>query len=263
MKTSLQILLIGAVLTCAIADVEGEDVPELINYQGRMVLGTNLANGLITMAFSLYDAPTNGCQLYAETQTVTVVDGLYSVRIGASNNVPGALFNALTNNATWLQLTVGTNALLPRERLVSVPYALTAGRLADDSPSRPAQAGRNWVFVCKLVPQTGLPHIEPLFIANPNHETLVSFGFRGTNHGDRLDRLLMVITPDPPSSFSVRLLDLTHGTTMADTGAVIYPPGGIPRLIEITPIQNVPADQAILCVEVASESAAIWQLIVE
>ena len=50
-------------------------VPELINYQGRMVDGGTLVNGTTQIIFRIYDDPSVGTLQYAETQTVTVVDG--------------------------------------------------------------------------------------------------------------------------------------------------------------------------------------------
>ena len=80
----LIVLVLGAVGASA-------DVPERINYQGRLVAGTNLVNGATQMVFKVFNVDTGGSPLYQETQTVTVVDGLYATQIGASNSVPGAL----------------------------------------------------------------------------------------------------------------------------------------------------------------------------
>ena len=99
-------------------------VPERINYQGRLVDGSGLVNGTTTIVFRLYNVDTGGTPLYEETQTVTIVDGLYASAIGLSNVVPGALSSVLTNDAVYLELAVGTTTLAPRERLSAVPYSL-------------------------------------------------------------------------------------------------------------------------------------------
>ncbi|MBN1268465.1 MAG: hypothetical protein JXB04_02675 [Kiritimatiellae bacterium] len=101
-------------------------VPELINYQGRLVDGASLANGPYAIVFRLYDADSGGTELYVETQTVTVVDGLYATAIGASNAVPGALYEALTNIPCYLEVEIDGNPMVPRERLASIAYALHA-----------------------------------------------------------------------------------------------------------------------------------------
>jgi hypothetical protein len=99
--------------------------PEMFRYQGRLVDGTNLVNATLPMSFKLYDAQSGGTKLYEDASSVLVVDGLYSTYIG-DNTVFGSLTNAMTNAAVYLELTVNGETLSPRERMVSVPYALNA-----------------------------------------------------------------------------------------------------------------------------------------
>jgi len=97
----------------------------MFRYQGRLVNGTNLVNATLPMSFKLYDALSGGTRLYEDSSSVLVADGLYSTMIG-DNTVYGSLTNAMTNAAVYLELTVNGETLAPRERLVSVPYALNA-----------------------------------------------------------------------------------------------------------------------------------------
>jgi len=106
--------------------------PEMFRYQGRLVSGTNLVNATLPMSFKLYDAQSGGNKLYEDSSSVLVVDGLYSTMIG-DDTVFGSLTNAMTNAAVYLELTVNGETLSPRERLVSVPYALSAG--GDTTPA--------------------------------------------------------------------------------------------------------------------------------
>jgi len=99
--------------------------PEMFRYQGRLVNGTNLVNATVPMSFKLYNALSGGTRLYEDSNSVLVVDGLYSTTIG-DNTVFGSLTNVMTNAAVYLELTVNGETLSPRERLVSVPYALNA-----------------------------------------------------------------------------------------------------------------------------------------
>jgi len=98
--------------------------PALINYQGRLIDGATLVNGTTQMVFRIYDDPTAGSLLFADTQTVTVADGLYAVQIGASNAMSATTFR--DNATTYLELTVGATTFSPRERIFSVGYALNA-----------------------------------------------------------------------------------------------------------------------------------------
>ncbi len=100
--------------------------PEMFRYQGRLASGATLVNATLPMSFKLYNAPNGGTKLYEDSNSVAVVNGLYSTYVG-DNTVFGSLTNAMTNAAVYLELTISGETLSPRERLVSVPYALNAG----------------------------------------------------------------------------------------------------------------------------------------
>jgi hypothetical protein len=102
--------------------------PNTINYQGRLTTpgGTAVTNGNYSVVFSLYSVSTGGSAIWSETQTVSTVDGLVSVQMGAVTSFPTYLFD---DSLLWLGIKVGTDPeLLPRSRLVSVPYAIYAQR---------------------------------------------------------------------------------------------------------------------------------------
>ncbi|HMO51805.1 MAG TPA: hypothetical protein PKE26_11510, partial [Kiritimatiellia bacterium] len=98
--------------------------PLLINYQGRLVDGTNLVNGPVGLTLQLYNVSSGGTPLYADSNTVTVVDGLYSTFLG-DNTISGNLVAALTNFSVWLEAVVNGTPLTPREQVASVGYALS------------------------------------------------------------------------------------------------------------------------------------------
>ncbi|HMP00791.1 MAG TPA: tail fiber domain-containing protein, partial [Kiritimatiellia bacterium] len=103
--------------------------PALINYQGRLVDGTNLVNGNVEMSLRLFDAATGGTMLYEDSNTVTVVDGLYATHLG-DDTTEGSLAAALAASEVWLEIAVDDVALTPRERIASVAYALVAEQAA-------------------------------------------------------------------------------------------------------------------------------------
>jgi len=123
---------IGLALATAAAWNLWAQAPEMFRYQGRLVDGTNLVNATLPMSFKLYDALSDGTLYYEDSNSVLVVDGLYSTMIG-DDTISGSLTNALTNATVYLELTVDGETLSPRERVVSVPYALNAG--GDSTPS--------------------------------------------------------------------------------------------------------------------------------
>jgi hypothetical protein len=99
----------------------------VINYQGRLTdaTGNPVADGPQLMKFIIYDAPTGGVDLWGTGfETVQVVNGLFSVQLGAPPMpvLPNDLFAGDTTR--FLGITVGTNPEnTPRIKLTSVAYA--------------------------------------------------------------------------------------------------------------------------------------------
>lgn len=109
-------------IACSISASGWADSPGMIHYQGRLVLGTNLYSGPVSVVFQLYDAPSGGSLLHKSTNFATAVDGLYATVIGELG-VVGDLNAALTNTKVWLETDVNGTTLSPREQLLAVPYA--------------------------------------------------------------------------------------------------------------------------------------------
>jgi len=102
-------------------------VPQKINYQGKITIDGQIPpNQNYSMTFSIYDALTEGTQLWTENQTVYVENGVFSVLLGDFTLIPFGVFNGDTR---YLQVTVNGTPLTPRKEMVSVPYALrSSGR---------------------------------------------------------------------------------------------------------------------------------------
>lgn len=97
--------------------------PTLMNYQGRLTTagGTAVPDGSYSVVFTIYDAATGGTIIWTETQSVTTSSGLFAVLLGSVNPVTDTVFNSDTR---YLGTKVGADPeLIPRTRLVSVPYA--------------------------------------------------------------------------------------------------------------------------------------------
>lgn len=129
MKTAGAILVIGVLASAAGITIAAE-APAMMNYQGRLVENGQLinSNGL-AMQLTLYDSPSGSNVVYQETDTVTVVDGLYTTTIGDNQSFGSAAslldaLNTLGTNA-WLGIKFGSDQeLTPRERLMAAPFAL-------------------------------------------------------------------------------------------------------------------------------------------
>ncbi|HMP35753.1 MAG TPA: tail fiber domain-containing protein [Kiritimatiellia bacterium] len=126
-KQKHQPLVLGALLVSSIlypTSLLLAQAPALINYQGRLVDGTNLVNGTVGLSLRLYDAPSGGSLLYEDSNTVSVVDGLYHTFIGDQPVTTNTLARALLSTNVHLETVVDGVPLSPRERLAAVPYAL-------------------------------------------------------------------------------------------------------------------------------------------
>jgi len=99
------------------------DIPGKINYQGKLTNAQGqLIDGQYNMVFTLFDAASGGTQKWTETHnSVQVTNGLFNVMLGATNNLT-TVFQG--NDSLWLQVTIGTETLLPRQEMASVGYAL-------------------------------------------------------------------------------------------------------------------------------------------
>ena len=104
--------------------------PPLMNFQGRLAKpdGTPVADGTYSVRFSFWDALSAGTEKWTQTvDPVTVRNGVFSTLL--SVDTPGLFARDL-----WLEIKIGANdALTPRQRFVSVAYAMKAGTVADGS----------------------------------------------------------------------------------------------------------------------------------
>ena len=121
-KSLLTLLLI--VLTTSV--IYGQ-VPQLINYQAILTdADDNPINGVRPIQFKIYDAAAEGTELWTETQTVTIIDGMFSVLLGSMTPIPYSVFSG---EDRFLSIEVGSDPeMTPRKRLVSVGYAFHANQ---------------------------------------------------------------------------------------------------------------------------------------
>lgn len=113
---------IGLALATVLAGAAFAAVPNLINFQGRLTTaGVPVADSTYTVAFAIYDAPVGGQLIWSESHSdVAVSQGLFSVMLGSIVPFADTVFN---NPTRYLEVRVGTEAILPRSQLTSVSYA--------------------------------------------------------------------------------------------------------------------------------------------
>lgn len=94
-----------------------------VGYQGVLTnnSGEPVADADYSVTFTLYDAASDGNDLWTETQTVSTTNGLFNVYLGAITALPS---NVIDGRDLWLGITVDGDAeMAPRIPIVSVPYA--------------------------------------------------------------------------------------------------------------------------------------------
>jgi hypothetical protein len=126
-------------------------VPQLINYQGRVLVGTTGFTGSGAFKFALVN--TTGSTTYWSNNgtsaagaeptaavTLAVANGLYSVLLGDAalpnmTAIPAAVFtNPDVRLRVWFNDgTNGSQLLTPDQRIAAVGYALMAGNVPDGS----------------------------------------------------------------------------------------------------------------------------------
>ena len=124
--TRVLMIVLAICLSASVAFAGGSTV---FTYQGALAEAGEPANGLFDFEFSLWDADMGGSQI-GSTQihnAVSVADGLFLILLDF-----GA--DAFTNADRWLEVTVDTVLLSPRQPVTRVPYAIqTRGIFVDEN----------------------------------------------------------------------------------------------------------------------------------
>jgi hypothetical protein len=147
MKTVLTRLAIVACLSAILASAQAQ-VPQLINYQGRVIAGGTNFNGTGQFRFALVNA-TGSASFWSNdgssaagsepalAVSLTVANGLYSVLLGDATLpnmtiIPMTVFtNGDVRLRVWFDGGSGSQLLSPDQRIAAVGYAMMAGNIPD------------------------------------------------------------------------------------------------------------------------------------
>jgi len=99
--------------------------PRLLNYQGKLTNTDGVGlNGDYDITFMLYSVSTGGAPLFSEAHTgvnaVTVTKGLFDVQLGS---ITAGEIDLQFGEQYYLELMIGAETLIPREKLATSPYA--------------------------------------------------------------------------------------------------------------------------------------------
>ena len=129
----LPLAVLGLVVCAAAPAARQGPAPTLIPFESRITdpQGMPVDQANVEVVFALYDQASGGTQLYSQTQTLDIVDGLLGTLIGQENDpVLTDLF--AKNTQVWLGVAIGGDGeMVPRLRLGSVGYALYATNALD------------------------------------------------------------------------------------------------------------------------------------
>ncbi len=136
------LLVIFAFLIFSVNSVEA--VPQLISLQGRLTnpsTGTPYA-GSLSITFSIFDAFTEGTQIWSESQIVELdSNGFFNILLGGITLLPSL------PSTSFLQLQINGEALSPRIQFGSVPFALKAGALQRNATTTTISLKCDWFAV--------------------------------------------------------------------------------------------------------------------
>ncbi|MCI4647770.1 MULTISPECIES: hypothetical protein [Phaeodactylibacter] len=122
----LHFVLTATISTFALALSAQND--SKINIQGTLqgVDGAPVPNGAQELIFRLYDQPTEGTPLWADTAMVEIAGGVYSYNLGSGNPLIPDHFSS----PLYVGVVVDGEELTPRTELTSAPYTLRTSSAA-------------------------------------------------------------------------------------------------------------------------------------
>ena len=101
--------------------------PSLVNFRGQLLDNNDQPiNDTVYIDLHVYSSESGGTSLYSEViGNVDVKNGQYAFQFGATGT-PGFAGVIQANAETWIEVSINDSPL-PRQRFVSVPYALSSG----------------------------------------------------------------------------------------------------------------------------------------
>jgi len=119
-------------------------ITDYINFQGKITNpdGTNLSNGSYNFVFSIYTVASGGSNVWTESKSLTITDGLFQTNLGDTTTLPGSVnFNS---NSLYLGIKVGADAeMTPRVQLTAAPQAFNSDNLGGIASTGYVQLGQS------------------------------------------------------------------------------------------------------------------------
>ena len=91
-------------------------------YQGRLTDNSIPPTGMYSMQFALFEAPSGGTAIATQNiPSISVANGIFTVTVDF-----GACAVCFDGSDRYLEVTVGSTTLAPRQHVTSAPYAIRA-----------------------------------------------------------------------------------------------------------------------------------------
>jgi len=126
--------LINYAIIFSTEQAHAASAPNIITYQGKLLISGKLATTTQNVVFILYNASTGGSALYTASGTLGVpqpvsiypTQGLFSVNLGdaGTNGLDPTIF--ANDGSVYLEVRIGADTLVPRKRITAAPYAFNA-----------------------------------------------------------------------------------------------------------------------------------------
>ncbi len=109
-------------------------VPISVPFSGSLSTSSGPVDGNVSVVFRLFNAATNGNEVWTETHNLSVAGGLVLTELGSAGTPLDA--SVFDGTPLWLEVEIDTEVLSPRSAIGAVPYAMRA-----DEASYAATAG--------------------------------------------------------------------------------------------------------------------------
>ena len=105
--------------------------PLELSHQGRLLdAAGDGVEGAHDLSFTLYSTASGGSSVWSEVQSITVQSGYYGLLLGSVTPLNSELFQG---TPLYLEIAVDGAAPMPRQRLGSVPYAVSSSSSGSSS----------------------------------------------------------------------------------------------------------------------------------
>lgn len=270
MKTTPFFRAVGFALACFVASVAGQ-VPQLINYQGRVAVGSTNFEGTGLFKFALVNSDgsttywsndgssVNGLEP-SSSVSIAVSKGLYSVLLGNTaianmQAVPATVFsNPEVHLRVWFNDGVnGSQRLTPDQRIAAVGYALVAATAEN------AQA---------IAPGASITAVNASFTGDVTIGTATAIsaftiqtgtGAYGLSHGDGTHRISTYVDGDGAQIGTVSNHPLGFYANDGSYQMIVFPSGnvGIGTPLSPEPVERLEVNGNVLATQFIGDGSRL------